>query len=559
MIPEGRKRAIISIAQRKRMTKRIVAVLSLFSTVLLLLLGCGGSSSAPRYIFLVTLDTMRADFVNYALQNNDQTPHFARLAAKGMVFENAYTLIPITLPSHASMLYSQPPHHLKVYNNGSYSRVDKPALAQLLRDGGFQTGAVVSLGVLRAEAGLNQGFDQYLEDFRPGLWYRTAVEVNRDAMRQISGFKGKKAFFWIHYSDPHGPYFTPEYDEKFGVFLNEKEIFSGRSTDQFVVNLELDLIPGRNVLEMNTEIPAVNQKKQPIVINNIAFMNFLASGMDDATGVKMDLPSGWNRVQQRRGNVTYFSKEPNSRIVFTNKSSTKQVVKLSFMLQLHLAPESAKGLYREEIVYLDREFGKLIDFLKQEGLYEDSVFVVMGDHGEGLGEIKNNHVGHIHYLNRVYSHVPLFIAGKGVRRPGVRKEIVSNLDIAPTVLELAGLKTAPHMLGTSLLNANVPQRRLLLATYAPEAYFDSYSLMDFPYQLIFTPGRPAGNRMEFLHLEEDAFGGRNLFSDAGAAPRRKAELVNAIKELARVISGGKKKPGTYSKRQEEILKSLGYL
>ncbi|MBN1196924.1 MAG: sulfatase-like hydrolase/transferase, partial [Candidatus Aminicenantes bacterium] len=296
------------------MFKRTIAVLSFFATVLLLLLGCDGSPSTPRYIFLVTLDTTRADFVNYALQNNEQTPHFASLAAKGMVFENAYTLIPITLPSHASMMYSQPPHLLKVYNNGNYSRVDKPALAQLLRDRGFQTGAVISLGVLRAEAGLDQGFDRYMEDFRPGLWHRTAAEVNRDAIRQISGLKGKEAFIWIHYSDPHGPYFTPEYDEKFGVFLNEKEIFSARSTDQFVANLELDLIPGRNVLKMNTEIPAVNRNNQPIFINNIAFMNFMASGMDDASGVQMDLPSGWNRVQQRRGNVTYFSKESNSRI-----------------------------------------------------------------------------------------------------------------------------------------------------------------------------------------------------------------------------------------------------
>jgi len=538
---------------------RIMAALSLFSVALLLLTGCGSSSSPPRYIFLVTLDTTRADFMNYALENNDLTPHFARLAADGMIFQNAYTLIPITLPSHASMLFSMPPHLLKVYNNGNFSRVDKPALAQLLRGQGFQTGAVVSLGVLRAEAGLDQGFDQYLENFRPGLWYRTAAEVNRDAMRQIREFKDGNAFFWIHYSDPHGPYFTPEYSEKFRVLFNSKEVFSGRSTDQFVVNLELDVAPGRNVLELNAEIPAFNQNKQPITVNNIAYMNFLVSGIEEAAGLKMQLPPRWNRVEQRRDNVTYFSRDADSRIVFTNNDKSSQRVKLSFLLKLHLAPRSTRDLYQEEMVYLDREFGKLIDFLKKEGVYEEAVFVVMGDHGEGLGEIKNNHVGHIHYLNRVYSQVPLFIAGKGIHGPLIRKEAVSNLDIAPTILDLAGLKATPHMLGASLLKPELPQRRLLLATYAPEAFFDSYSLVDFPYQLIITPGRPAGKRMEFLHLEEDAFGGHNLFHDADAAPRLKAELVNAIKELAGMISKSKEKPGPYSKRQQEILKSLGYL
>ncbi len=542
------------------MKKHISLVVVVISIAMLVLAGCKGSAaSRPQNIFLITLDTARADFLNTALENNDLTPNFARLASEGVVFENACTLIPITLPSHASMLYSLPPHLLKVYNNGNINRAQEPSLSQLLQKEGFRTGAVVSLGVLRAEAGLNTGFDQYLENFRPGLWYRTADEVNADAMKLVREFKGQPAFFWIHYSDPHGPYFSPEYRERFRIIFNDVEIFSSRSTDQMLVDLELDLAPGRNILDLNVKLPEIDQSGKPLKINNIAFLNFALEGLPDTGTVAVELAPDWNRVEQRRDNVAYFTRRADSRVEFLNRERETRKVRLSFLLKLHLAPRSAKALYREEMVYLDREFGRFIDFLKSEGLYQDSVFLVMGDHGEGLGEIKNAHVGHIHYLNRVYSHVPLFIAGKGVRRAAPRRESVSNLDVAPTILELAGEKKAPHMLGISLLREKLPQRRLLLASYAPEAFRDTFSLVDFPYQLIFTPGLPDGERLEFLNLENDAFGGRNLFADPEAAPKLKAELVNALKELARTIAEGKQKPGSYSKRQQEILKSLGYL
>jgi len=536
-------------------TKSIAMVLAV---LLLLMAGCS-KDQAPRYLFLITLDTTRADFVNYALEGNNLTPNFARLAAKGVVFENAYSLIPITLPSHTSIFYSMPPHRLKVFNNGDTNRASEPALAQLLQKEDFQTGAVVSLGVLRAEAGLNHGFDQYLENFRPNLWYRNAAEVNADVMRQVREFKQGKAFFWIHYSDPHGPYFTPDYPQKFRAFFNGNEVLSGRSTDQFMVDLDLELLPGLNKLNLRTEIPLRTLSGEDLLVKNIAYMNFNTYGVDEVAAVEMHLPRRWNRVEQRRGKVTYFAKDSKSRIVLINRDKEPRRVKISFLLQLHLDYENTRLLYREEMVYMDREFGRLVSFLKREGLYKDSAFVVMGDHGEGLGEIKNGHVGHIHYLNRVYSHVPLFIAGKGIKGPARRKELVSNLDIAPTVLGLAGVAKAPHMQGTSLLDAAIPQRRLLLATYTPEAYLNAFSLLEFPYQLIYTPERPIGERMEFLHLLEDAFGGTNLFRNPTVAPQLKTKLVNAVRELAKVILQRRDKPGTYSKRQEEILKSLGYL
>ena len=540
------------------MTKRLSRVPALIAMILLLLGGCT-REKGPRHIFFITLDTARADFMNYARRNNDLTPHFAALAAEGVVFENAYTEIPITLPSHASMFYSLPPHSLKICNNGNTNQAQEPSLAQLLKKRGFRTGAVVSLGVLRSEAGLNRGFDDYRENFRPNLWYRTAAEVNRDAMQLVRARGDGRNFFWIHYSDPHGPYFCPEYPHEFRAQFNGKEILSGKSTDQFMVKLDLDLPPGLSFLKLEAEIPDTDLSGDPIQVKNIVFMNFEVSGIGAGIPVRMHLPRHWNRVEQRRNKVTYFSKSPQSRVALENRGTVNRKVTISFLLQLHLDPAASKTLYREEMVYLDREFGRFVDFLKKEGIYNDSAFVVMGDHGEGLGELHDGHVGHIHYLNRVYTHVPLFLAGKGIEKMAGRKEPVSNLDIAPTVLDLAEIEKAEHMQGTTLLGRQIPDRRLLLATYAPEAYHNAFSLVAFPYQLIFTPDRPSGEKMQFFNLEKDRYGEKDLFKDPAADQRLKTDLVNAIKVLARALSGDRDKPGKYSKRQEEILKSLGYL
>lgn len=163
----------------------------------------------PEHIFLITLDTTRADAVDYRTTGNDRTPNLAALAAAGMRFDNAYSVIPITTPSHAAMFYSLPPHVFKIYNNGQERAVPYPALAEIMKRNGYATGAVISLAVLKSEFGLARGFDHYLENFKPGLWYRTAAEVNRDAFALIDKMKSGRSFIWIHYSDPHEPYSPP--------------------------------------------------------------------------------------------------------------------------------------------------------------------------------------------------------------------------------------------------------------------------------------------------------------------------------------------------------------
>jgi arylsulfatase A-like enzyme len=509
----------------------------------------------PGRIFLITLDTTRADHIDYSLSDNTLTPNMARLAREGIVFSRAYSLIPITLPSHASIFYSQPPHAIKVYNNKQVSQVNYPSLAQQFKKNGFKTGAVISLGVLSTHFGLSKGFDEYIENFRPDVWYKTAEEVNRDAFKLIRRMAKNKSFFWIHYSDPHAPYYPPHYHGDFSTYFNDQKIYSCDSIDQPLVKLELDVRPGRNMLVLKTRFPESTRAQEKIDIKGINFMNF--SLTSEATGKELEvsLPRRWKKVEPR-GKLHYYSKRKISRIVFRNNTSRNINVTIQFNYKIFLYYLASRALYRQEIQYMDSQFGQLLEFLKKENLYEDSIFLVMGDHGEGLGEHRKC-VGHIHYLNKVYLNVPLFLAGKGVMQKTARDDrLVSNLNIAPTLLEIAGLKKPDSMQGVSLFKAR-DSGQLFLETYAPEAFSDGFSVITYPYQIIYYPQLET-DKYEFINLSEDRLGIINLFN-RDQQKKIKAELMNTVMKLSKVIMNIKKKPGKISTEQMEILKSLGYL
>lgn len=508
--------------------------------------------SSPKHIFMITLDTTRGDIINFSLNDNKLTPNLATLASQGIHFENAYSLIPITLPSHYSMFYSLPPHTLKIYNNGQNRNVPHPSLAQLMKKKGYQTGAVVSLGVLKQDFGLNRGFDRYMENFKPFIWYKVAEEVNRDAFELIDQFKDDKSFIWLHYSDPHEPYYPPYFEGAFQLTVNGREVYQCKSIEQPAATINIELQPGENIVEFKTEIPKEFNKTKNISVGFITFQNFTYQTKDN---VEVKIPEEWKKVEVRGDKINYFSQNELSRMVVVNKEKTTASINLSFLYRMLERPQSRRFLYRKQVQYMDRQIGKLIDRLKEKGMYDDSLFVIMGDHGEGMGEYKR-HYGHIHYLNKIYSHVPLIVAGGALKKRGVQSRLASNLDIAPTILDAAAIQQPEFMKGHSLLKDAAPHS-LILETYAPEAYFDAFSIIDYPHQIIFYPGREK-EKVEFINLEEDKYGIHNTFKTT-KAQKEKTNLYNNILKISRIFISQKGKIGKISEQHRKMLESLGYL
>ena len=255
---------------------------------LIIILSCACSDSRPKEkanVIIITLDTHRADHTSFQNPEIVSTPNIDFLANKGISFSNCYSLIPITLPAHASIFYSQPPWKLRVYNNGEvFLGENKESLSEIFKKNGYSTGAFVSLGVLLKKFGLDAGFDSYKDDFIETRWYLTAGEVNNQVFSWLDQIPQHPFFLWIHYSDPHDPYdppaspidmkiyFNRDFHQEFCLRKYQKEeikivLRKGKNVLRFQVFNEFDREPYnfKARLDMLEFIPPPNEKRPKVI------------------------------------------------------------------------------------------------------------------------------------------------------------------------------------------------------------------------------------------------------------------------------------------------------
>jgi arylsulfatase A-like enzyme/Flp pilus assembly protein TadD len=177
----------------------------------------GAEARTETNVLLITVDTLRADRLHCYGYQAGSTPVIDQLATEGFRFEQAFTQVPLTLPSHHSILSGTYPFYHGVRDNSQLAK-KKPALvSELLRRNGYRTGAFVGSFMLDARFGLNRGFDLYFDHFdvsrnqRFDLSHieRPAEEVVQNALRWITE-NNRKFFAWVHLFDPHDPYSPPE-------------------------------------------------------------------------------------------------------------------------------------------------------------------------------------------------------------------------------------------------------------------------------------------------------------------------------------------------------------
>ncbi len=510
--------------------------------------------SRPDNIILVTLDTQRADFVSAYDPANAHTPHIDALARDGSLFRNAYSLIPITLPAHAAIFFSESPHQVKNYNNGQKiaSRRSRPSLANLFRRNGFSTAAFVSLGVLETRYGLDQGFEVYVDKFPADRWYLSAGEVNEHVLPWLEDNKSRPFFLWVHYSDPHDPYATPDSPNDFKLFLNDRLIYE-TSLQKYALNqVALDLRQGRN--ELRLEFLNEFDANPDHFLGRLDLVEF--SPPLDQKSLQADFRRGW--FIRRPDNVYFFTGR--STIEIDNPAGLKQVV-FSFRGKPLLPVPAARTCYRREVEYMDREIGRLWDKLDELHLYDRTAVVLVGDHGEGLGEYHNDfgdpHVGHIHFLYDVYMRVPLIIKAPSRSTPGsVREEYVSLLDLAPTITGIMGFKRLPRYLGRDLLRLKKSESLdIFEETFKPEATRDRFGLLSPPWHLIFTP---EDTKYEIFNLEQDPRATVNLYAEAKEWPAELRPLKVKLETFAREVLSGKEDVQIDDKTKE-MLRALGYI
>lgn len=183
-------------------------------------------------VLLITLDTTRADHLGCYGDADARTPALDSLAKRGVLFEQARTPAPLTLPSHSSLFTGLYPVEHGLRANGM-GRLPKsiPTLAERLAAAGYDTGAVVASFVLDGKFGLRRGFSYYDDDQPSPSPIANAHERQRDgrlvvesALDWLRRPRRRPFFCWIHFYDAHHPY-NPRTDEFGDQF--EKQPYDG--------------------------------------------------------------------------------------------------------------------------------------------------------------------------------------------------------------------------------------------------------------------------------------------------------------------------------------------
>lgn len=185
--------------------------------------GCNKSKTAEKSpleghnVLLITLDTLRADHIGCYGNDKIATPALDALAARGVLFEDAIAQVPLTLPSHGTILTGRFPKEfgVRINNQGAIGDTH-PTLATLFKQRGYRTAAFVASFVLDARFGLNRGFDHYDDDMinmsmkaQPLEWEQPANIIADRSLAWLDSNKSAPFFAWLHFYDPHDPYHPP--------------------------------------------------------------------------------------------------------------------------------------------------------------------------------------------------------------------------------------------------------------------------------------------------------------------------------------------------------------
>jgi arylsulfatase A-like enzyme/Flp pilus assembly protein TadD len=180
------------------------------------------SHPKPPNIILITLDTTRADRMGFLGSTRGLTPNLDALAKQSAIFTRAYAQVPLTPPSHASILTGTYPQFHQLNAMQTPLAADLPYAPEILRAHGYSTAAILGSIVLEAKQpyapGLDRGFQTYDADFRNGnpgddrylTVQRRGDVVVAHALAWLDKHPKRPFFLWVHFYDAHDPYDPPQ-------------------------------------------------------------------------------------------------------------------------------------------------------------------------------------------------------------------------------------------------------------------------------------------------------------------------------------------------------------
>ncbi|MFM1877242.1 MAG: hypothetical protein RLZZ241_108 [Bacteroidota bacterium] len=394
------------------------------------------SKKRPNIVFIISDDHAYQAISAYGgrLAQVAPTPNIDRIGAAGMRFQNALVTNSICGPSRATILTGKYSHKNGFIDNtfGSQFDFDQQTFGELLQQAGYKTGV---LGKLHLGQTPTKGFDYV--DILPGQGsYYNPIFINKEEQYQVEGYVTEiitnKAIAWMDS--------VKSADQPFMLFLGHKSPHRAWQ-------------PGPNELGMfeGIEIPEPESLFDDYSGNRgVAAKNFMSisKSLRLEQDLKLtDIPQGgFTEAQQRKwdsvyGPINAYFKEAN----LSGDDLTR------FKYQRYMRD------YLACISGVDKGVGKVLDYLKANGLDENTIIIYTSDQGFYLGE---HGWFDKRWMYKESLQTPLLVKWPGMIAPGsVNTDLVSNLDFAETFLDLAGTEIPTDMQGKSIvpiLTGNTP-------------------------------------------------------------------------------------------------------
>lgn len=362
----------------------------------------------PNIVFIV-LDTARAENFPMYGYDRDTTPNLEKLAAEGTVYDNAISPSPWSLPSHASMLTGKLPSNHETYAENQHLDSEDQLLTTQLREEGYTTYGISSNSWVSPEFGFGTGFDSFTSTwklFETEIDSRTLSDASiRERIRTYLDGEALKSILNVLYRQV---YFK-KYD--YGA------------------------------LRVNYEAKrTLATAKEPFFL----FLNYMEPHLEyGPPKFTEEFVSGQTDIDQ----------DPWSHI-FDVEPKTEQDFK------------TLQELYDAELKYVDWRVGKLLNRLKEENQYDDSLIIVTSDHGENIGE--HDLMDHQYCLYNTLLHVPLIVKYPNKLQKEISDRIttpVSTLDLFPTVCSVCDIDVENSIDGDILPQRTEDENRYVISEY----------------------------------------------------------------------------------------------
>ena len=461
-------------------------------------------------VFFVVLDAVRPDHLSCYGYPRKTSPNIDKIAEEGVLFENAFSTSAWSPPSHTSMFTGMYPSHHGVLGENLYPSKENQNIIEIFKSKGYQTLGICPNYFISPIFGFHHGFNKFV-----------AESLHLELL---------KKHFW---------------DFIIFGFETDPRALIYRWTYHAII-----------FQEIKKWITLSRKKNKPFFI----FINYFDAHLPHHP--PQPFREKFGKTSNKNVDLKKIEECINKRFGFPYIAKEVEITKEEWNV--------VKSRYDAEIAYIDFFLGKVLNYLKKHGFFDNTFILITSDHGENLGD--HQLAGHAFCLYDTLIHVPLIISFPKYTSPGKRiSNIISTVDIFPTLISILNIEKKDGIDGKNLIPFEERiYHEYILAEYGPPIaqienmkrhcpnfnstiYNKNWRCIrsaDFKY-IVASDGKEEG-----YNLKNDAKESKNIIKEIPKKKRRELESIIA-KEL-RVLPAKKKVAVSVDEKIRKRLRELGY-